>query len=428
MGRAIVNGLLESVEKFQEDMFDRAGFDEHRRNLLREPKKIIEVSFPVRLRNHQIRLFKGYRVLHSDILGPGKGGLRFAPDVNMDEVIGLASLMTWKNSLHQLPFGGAKGGVVVNTKDLEKWELENLTRSFTRAIGEHIGIDKDIPAPDMYTNEEIMAWIVDEYSKITSKFEPGVTTGKPLALYGIPGRKEATGFGAGYVLDYFIKHHFKSKEKKEIKVAVQGFGNAGYYFSKYASEHGYKVVAVSDSSGAIYSDEGINVEKAYQYKRERKAFKDCSSHDLCEMIVMGEYRLMDNKDLLEMEVDVLVLAAKENQITKGNADNVKAKMILEIANGPITYEADKILKEKNIIVIPDILANGGGVVVSYYEWLQNRSWERWSREKTLNKLKEHMEHTSARVKSHADKVNLSYRDAAYDLSLEHLWSVAKYRL
>ncbi len=420
--------LLYSVTNFQEDTFDRAKFDEQKRNFLRNPKKVTEVSFPVRLRNHEIRLFKGYRVLHSDLLGPGKGGIRFSPYVNIDEIIGLAAIMTWKNALHQLPFGGAKGGVIVNVKELEKWELENLTRSFTRAIADQIGIDKDIPAPDMYTDEQVMAWIVDEYSRISGKFEPGVVTGKPISLYGIPGRREATGYGAGYVFEYFIKKHI-NKPKDKIKIAVQGFGNVGYYFSRYISESGYKIVGISDSSGAIYSEKGINVENLYKYKRGGKYIKDYSSEEQLNLVHNNEeYKIIENEELLEMNVDVLVLAATENQITKRNADNIKAEMILEIANGPVTYTADNILKERNKIIIPDILANGGGVVVSYYEWLQNRSWERWSRHKTLQRLENHMINISKKVCFYAQKNNLSYRESAYDIALRLLWNIARYRI
>ncbi len=419
------NEFLSSVMNFQEEVFDRKGFDEHIRNLLREPRKVVEVSFPVRLRNNEIRVFKGFRVLHSNFLGPGKGGIRYAPYVNLDEVVALAMLMTWKNALHRLPYGGAKGGVIVNPKSLEEWEIENLTRAFTRAISEHIGSDKDISAPDINTNEKIMAWIADEYSNIKGTFDPAVVTGKPINFYGIEGRKESTGYGAGMVFEYFLKKYLN---KSKPKIAVQGFGNAGYYFSKYLVERGYKIIAVSDSTAGIKSKRGIDIEHAKKYKEERRYFKDCSRGDLCYIIGNGEYQIIDNEELIEMDVDVLVLAATENQITKDNAEKVKAKLIVEIANGPVTYQADKILKEKGVVVLPDLLVNGGGVVVSYFEWLQNREWKRWNKTKVMKKLYDHMINTSKRVHEYSLKHNVDLRTASYDLSLNYLWDVAKYRI
>lgn len=416
--------FLDSVKAFQERGFDYLGFEEGIRNLMREPKKVVEVNFPVRMRDGKVRRFTGYRVLHSDIRGPGKGGIRYSPFVSVDEVKALASLMTWKNALHNLPFGGSKGGVIVDTKSLSDRELESLTRSFVRAIIQHIGSETDVPAPDMYTNERVMAWIMDEATQIKQRFDPAIVTGKPIDSYGIEGRKEATGYGAAYVFDYIIEKIIK-KDKKDIKIGVQGFGNAGQYFSKYLYEHGYDITAISDSSGAIVVEDGkLNIINAMDYKKAGNKFSSCPDAS----VVKGKCKVITNEQLLKEDLDVLVLSAMENQITMRNVEDIKAKIIVEIANGPITYKADNVLKDKGVVVLPDLLVNGGGVVVSYYEWLQNREMKLWSRDKVIGELKEHMINITREVEGFANSNNLSYRDAAYIIAIKRVWNIAKYRV
>jgi glutamate dehydrogenase (NAD(P)+) len=341
---------------------------------LSRPERFIEVSFPVKMDNGKIKVFTGYRSQYNSALGPYKGGIRFSPDVNESEVKALSAWMTWKCAVAGIPYGGGKGGVIVDTKKLTEGELERLSRAYIRAIYEVIGPEKDIPAPDMYTTPEIMAWMVDEYSRLVGKKTPAVITGKPLSKGGSQGRTEATGYGGGYILEELAK--LKNLNPKETTIAVQGFGNVGYYFAEYAQSKGFYVVAISDSKGGIYNAKGIDVKKATKHKEQKQTLKGFEKADS-----------ISNEELLELEVDVLVPAAIEDVITKENANRIKAKYIIELANGPVTPEADEILHKKKILSIPDVLANSGGVTVSYFEWLQNRKKEKWPKEKVLRKLK-----------------------------------------
>jgi glutamate dehydrogenase (NAD(P)+) len=341
---------------------------------LSRPERFIEVSFPVKMDNGKIKVFTGYRSQYNSALGPYKGGIRFSPDVNESEVKALSAWMTWKCAVAGIPYGGGKGGVIVDTKKLTEGELERLSRAYIRAIYEVIGPEKDIPAPDMYTTPEIMAWMVDEYSRLVGKKTPAVITGKPLSKGGSQGRTEATGYGGGYILEELAK--LKNLNPKETTIALQGFGNVGYYFAEYAQSKGFYVVAISDSKGGIYNAKGIDVKKATKHKEQKQTLKGFEKADS-----------ISNEELLELEVDVLVPAAIEDVITKENANRIKAKYIIELANGPVTPEADEILHKKKILSIPDVLANSGGVTVSYFEWLQNRKKEKWPKEKVLRKLK-----------------------------------------
>jgi glutamate dehydrogenase (NAD(P)+) len=340
---------------------------------LRYPRKALIVSVPIRLDNGQTKVFSGYRVQHDQTLGPTKGGIRFHHEVNLGEVAALAMWMTWKCSLLNLPYGGAKGGVCCFPEEMSANEMERLARRYTTEILSMIGPEKDIPAPDMYTNEQTMAWIMDTYSNFIGYAVPGVVTGKPIAVGGSLGRREATGRGVAHTVKMAL-------EKLELGIehptaAVQGFGNVGSITAKYLHQQGIRVVAVSDVQGGIYNPKGIDIPRLLSYVADRgtvMGFDDMDS--------------LDNKDLLELEVDILVPAALANVITEHNAHSIKAKILAEGANGPVTPEADKILQEKGVFIIPGILANAGGVVVSYFEWVQDIQHLFWTEDQVNEKL------------------------------------------
>lgn len=380
------------------------------------PKRAIVANIPVRMDNGELKIFTGYRVQYDDTRGPTKGGIRFHPDVCMEEVTSLSFWMTVKSAVAGLPYGGAKGGVTVDAKSLSKLELERLSRGYIRAFADVLGQDRDIPAPDMYTNEIIMGWMADEFSVMNRRHEPGIITGKPIHLGGSKGRKSATGRGALMVLNEYARR--RGLEPSTLSVAVQGFGNAGYHFARLAKQQGYRVVAVSDSQGAIFSGGGLNVEDVYQFKNQEKRLASvyCDG-SVCNML---ESETLSNEELLELDVDVLVLAALEDQITVENADRIKANFILEIANGPVSFDADEILEENNKVVIPDVLANSGGVVVSYFEWLQNRAGLYWELDEINHKLQHIMSKEANLVYDIALQHECSLRTASYIHGIERL--------
>ena len=339
---------------------------------LKYPKRSLLVSVQVRLDDGSVKIFKGYRVQHSDARGPYKGGIRYHPDVTLDEVKALAMWMTWKCAVIDIPLGGAKGGVACNPKELSIGEIERITRRYTTMIMDIIGPYRDVPAPDVYTNPQVMAWILDTYSQITGYSVLPVVTGKPLSLGGSEGRFEATSRGLSYAVIEAVKD--LNMDLKGMKVAVQGFGNVGMHAAKFLHEEGCKIVGVSDSKGGIYNPDGLNPLKAFEYKKETGS-----------VIGLEGCKDITNEELLELDCDILVPAALENQLTEKNAPNIKAKIVAEGANGPTTPAANKILYEKGVLVVPDILANAGGVTVSYFEWVQNLGREHWS-EKEVNKM------------------------------------------
>ncbi len=379
-------------------------------------KRSIIASIPVRMDNGDLRIFTGYRVQYDDTRGPTKGGIRYHPRVNLDEVTSLSFWMTVKCAVAGLPFGGAKGGVTVNPKELSKLELERLSRGYIRAFADVLGPSRDIPAPDVYTNATIMGWMADEFATISRRQVPEMITGKPLHLGGSEGRESATGQGALYSLAEYARRH--GWDIEGVSIAVQGFGNAGYNFARLANKMGFRVVAVSDSQGAIYSSSGLNIEDVYRYKTEgnplASVYFDGSIYN------MLEYDELTNDELLELSVDVLVLAALENQVTQLNAGQIKAKTILEIANGPVTPQADEILETNGIEVIPDVLANAGGVVVSYFEWVQNKAGFYWEEKEVISKLKKIMRRESDVVFDLALSHKCSLRTAAYIHGIERL--------
>jgi glutamate dehydrogenase (NADP+) len=383
---------------------------------LKYPKTSLSVSIPVRMDDGSLRIFQGYRVRYDDTRGPGKGGVRYHPNVSMDEVQSLAFWMTFKCALLNLPFGGAKGGITLNPKELSKQELERLSRGYIEAIADFIGPDIDILAPDVYTNEMVMGWMMDQYSIIQRKISTGVVTGKPITMGGSQGRDGATGTGAYYIINAMLAKFEQIPERTTI--AVQGFGNAGAVVAGLLAKAGYKVVAVSDSQGGIYSEKGLDIPSIRQYKQEHRGIKAVYCKDsLCDIV---EHRVISNEELLTLNVDVLVPAALENQITKENAPQIKAKYIFEVANGPTTSEADKILEAKGIYVFPDILVNAGGVTVSYFEWVQNRSGLYWSLQEVNQHLKDRIVTEAEKVWAIAQEFSVSMRTAAYIHALNRL--------
>jgi len=421
---------------------EKLGLDKLLFSILSEQDRIIEVSLPIQLGNGSIKVFRGYRVQHSNIQGPYKGGLRYHPKVDMDEVKALAFWMTMKNAVIGVPFGGAKGGIALDPKSLSEIELEKLTRQFTRRLLDVIGAYKDIPAPDMNTNSKIMGWIADEYEKqfkVQSPIQSGtkfkvsenelqaVVTGKPLEKGGSEGRTQATGYGGAQVLMSMLKKLGKSP--KGLTVAIMGFGNVGRYIAHFLQIEGFKIVALSDSRGGIYVPFGIeDTEEVNRCKEEKGFLSGCycvgSVCDFKNKKKLGG-RDIKPEELLELPVDILVPAALENVITHENADKIKASIILELANGPTTLEADKILNKKGVIMIPDILANSGGVATSYFEWYQNLHNEHWAEDEVLKKLKEKMETALQEVYEVSLEYKATLREAAYILALKRIEKIWK---
>ncbi|MEO1792748.1 MAG: Glu/Leu/Phe/Val dehydrogenase [Cyanobacteria bacterium J06629_19] len=383
---------------------------------LKFPKASLKVAIPVRMDDGSLRVFEGYRVRYDDTRGPTKGGIRFHPKVSLDEVQSLAFWMTFKCAAVNLPFGGGKGGITLNPKALSKFELERLSRGYIDAIAASIGPDLDIPAPDVYTNAMIMGWMMDQYSIIQGKRSPAVITGKPVSMGGSLGRNTATGTGAFFVIQAMMQKFGKSPS--ELTVAVQGFGNAGSVVARKLFEAGYKVVAVSDSKGGIYSPNGLNIPDVQKIKRTEHTMKAVYCHDsVCSIV---EHKNITNEELLFLDVDILIPAALENQITADNADAVQAKYIFEVANGPVSADADEILEKKGISLFPDILVNAGGVMVSHFEWVQNRSGLYWKLDKVETELEERIVAEAQRVYAIAQKHDVSFRTAAYIHALSRL--------
>jgi len=368
---------------------------------LKYPKREFIVSIPVRMDDGTVKIFTGYRVQHNFALGPTKGGFRYHPNVNLDEVRALAMWMTWKCAVMDLPYGGAKGGVKVDPKQLSDNELERLTRRYAFELIPIIGPDKDIPAPDVNTNPKTMAWFMDTYSMAVGYTAPGVVTGKPIEIGGSKGRVEATGKGVVFILNELLKHI----ELNDVRIAIQGFGNVGSNAAIDAYRCGYKVVAVSDVSGALYDPQGLDIPSLIDWTIQNPNQP---------LISYPNYSKITNKELLELDdINVLIPAALEGVINGNNADNIKAKVIIEGANGPTTPEAEKILISKGKIVVPDIVANAGGVTVSYFEWVQDLQSFFWEEEEVNNKLKKIMIKAFDRVWTYSKEQNISLRMAAY---------------
>ena len=384
---------------------------------LKLPKSSLKVSIPVRMDSGELRIFPGYRVRYDDTRGPTKGGIRYHQDVSIDEVQSLAFWMTFKCAVANLPFGGGKGGITVNPKELSPFELERLSRGYIDAVADFIGPDIDIPAPDVYTNQMIMGWMVDQYSIIKRQITPAVITGKPLTMGGSLGRDTATAMGAFFVIEVTWPK-LGNRSPADTTVAVQGFGNAGAIIAELLFNAGYKVVAVSDSKGGIYRREGLDIPSVRQFKDSTRTLKAV----YCEGTVCSivEHETITNEELLALDVDILAPAALENQITEANARDIKAKAVYELANGPTTPGADEILRQRDVIVFPDILVNAGGVTVSYFEWVQNRQGLYWTLEQVNQQLKQKMVEETERIWAIAQEQGIAPRTAAYVHALNRI--------
>ena len=408
-----INPWLSAAARF-DDAADRLGLDEGLRKVLRTSAMELTVHIPVQLDDGRIEVFTGYRVQHSIARGPAKGGIRFAPDVTLDEVRALAAWMTWKCAVVNLPFGGAKGGVICDPALLSQGELERITRRYTAEIFDFIGPERDVPAPDMNTNAQTMAWIMDTYSMHKRHTVTAVVTGKPLDLGGSRGRTEATGRGCMIVAMQALRRF--GLDPSETRVVVQGFGNVGGTAAKLMSRAGFKIVCVIEYDGAVYNPKGLNIEALARHRQ-----------DTGSVAGFAEAEDMDKDEALLLECDILLPAAKENVITTANADRIQAKILCEGANGPTTSDADAILAAKKVFVIPDILANAGGVTVSYFEWVQDRQGYFWNEQLVNARLEEIMVNSFRDVVSYAEKHSVNNRIAAYMLALDRVGFAIKLR-
>lgn len=410
--------LYSNAIKLINNVSKKAGIVSSVTSALVYPERQIEVNLPVKMDDGAIKNFMAYRVQHSSLAGPYKGGIRFSNSVDIDEVKGLATLMTVKNAVVGLPLGGGKGGVVVDTKDISICEKERIARAYIRSLAPNIGVEVDIPAPDMYTDSQTMAWMADEYIKLGNPNALGVVTGKPVTMGGSLGRDTATAQGAAYVFSSYCAAN-NQKCKPGMKVIIQGFGNAGYNLAKILNRMGHVIVGLSDSSGAIYNDLGLDLDVVVQVKsvsRKITSYADANSAEV-----------LTNQELLIKQCDGLFLAALENQITAENADQILAPVIFELANGPVTSEADEILNDKGTHVLPDVLLNAGGVTVSYFEWIQNKTGDYWSESVVFDKLQTKMESAFSVIHKIKTTENVSYREAAIWKALKRLEELSMLR-
>ncbi len=392
----------------------KLNLDEGLWKVLSSPAREIIVHFPVMMDNGKIEMFTGYRVQHSVARGPGKGGIRYAPDVSLDEVRALASWMTWKCAVVNIPFGGAKGGVICNPKAMSQGELERMTRRYTSEIIEFIGPEKDVPAPDMNTNEQTMAWIMDTYSMHMRQTVTSVVTGKPLNIGGSRGRREATGRGIKVICDESIR--YLNMPREGCRVIIQGFGNVGSNAARLMKECGYKIIGIAEWDGGLFNPNGIDIHQLVEYKNRNNTILGFSGAEA-----------MPSEELIESECEILVPAATENVITSRNADRIKARVVVEGANGPTTAVADDILSEKRIFVVPDILANAGGVTASYFEWVQDRQGYFWKEAIINEQLETILRDSFDDVVRYAEAHNVNNRIAAYMLAIDRVAFTIKQR-
>jgi glutamate dehydrogenase len=405
--------LFYSTQTVIQEALTKLGYNSEMYELLKEPIRLLTVRIPVRMDDGTVKIFTGYRSQHNDAVGPTKGGVRFHPDVDEAEVKALSIWMSLKCGITNLPYGGGKGGIICDPRKMSFRELERLSRGYVRAISQIVGPTKDIPAPDVYTNSQIMAWMMDEYSRLREFDSPGFITGKPLVLGGSHGRETATARGVTMCINEAVKKI--GKDLQGARVVIQGFGNAGSYLAKFMHDAGAKVVAVSDVYGGVYDPDGLDID----YLLDRRDSFGTFSQLFTDTI--------SNQELLELECDILVPAAISNQITEENAANIKASVVVEAANGPTTLEATKILTERGILLVPDILASAGGVTVSYFEWVQNNQGYYWSEEEVMEKLEKVMVSSFDTIYQQAQANQVDMRLAAYMVGIKKVAEASRFR-
>jgi glutamate dehydrogenase len=405
--------VLSSTQTVVKNALEKLGYPDEVYELLKEPLRMMTVRIPVRMDDGSTKIFTGYRAQHNDAVGPTKGGIRFHPDVTEREVKALSIWMSLKAGIVDLPYGGGKGGIICDPREMSFRELEALSRGYVRAVSQIVGPTKDIPAPDVFTNSQIMAWMMDEYSRMDEFNSPGFITGKPIVLGGSHGRESATAKGVTICINEAAKR--RNLDVKGAKVIVQGFGNAGSFLSKFLHDEGAIVVGISDAYGALYDPDGLDIE----YLLDRR--------DSFGTVTKLFNNTITNKELLESECDILVPAAVENQITKDNAHNIKASIVVEAANGPTTMEATKILTERGILLVPDVLASAGGVTVSYFEWVQNNQGYYWSEEEIDEKLHATMVKSFNTIFETSQTRKVDMRLAAYMVGVRKMAEASRYR-
>ncbi len=405
--------LLDSTQAVIKEALNKLGYSNEMFELLREPLRMLTVRIPVRMDDGNVKVFTGYRAQHCDAVGPTKGGVRFHPDVNAEEVTALSIWMSLKCGIVDLPYGGGKGGIVCDPREMSFAEVERLSRGYVRAISQLVGPTKDIPAPDVFTNSQIMGWMMDEYSRIREFDSPGFITGKPLVLGGSHGRETATARGVVHCIEEAAKR--KNIDLTGAKVVVQGFGNAGSYLAKFMHDAGAIVIGISDAYGALYKEEGLDIE----YLLDRR--------DSFGTVTKLFNNTITNEELLQLPCDILVPAAISNQITVGNAHDIRAKVVVEAANGPTTLEATKILTERGILLVPDVLASSGGVTVSYFEWVQNNLGYYWSEEEVATKLHQRIVKSFSDIYNTAQTHKVDMRLAAYMVGVRKMAEASRFR-
>lgn len=405
--------LFTSTQVVIKEALDKLGYDEGMYDLLKEPIRMVEVRIPVRMDDGKVKVFTGFRGQHNDAVGPTKGGVRFHPEVSADEVRALSMWMTLKAGIVDLPYGGGKGGIICDPREMSMGELERLSRGYVRALSQVMGPTKDIPAPDVFTNAQIMAWMMDEYSRIDEFNSPGFITGKPIVLGGSQGRDRATAEGVTIIINEAAKK--RGIDMKGARVVIQGFGNAGSFLSKFLHDAGAKVIAISDAYGALHDPDGLDID----YLLDRR--------DSFGTVTTLFDNTITNKELFELDCDIIVPAAIENQITEKNAHNIKASIVVEAANGPTTAEATKILTERGILLVPDVLASAGGVTVSYFEWVQNNMGYYWTEEEVREKMTTKMVDAFENVYNVSATRNIDMRLAAYMIGIRKTAEASRFR-
>ncbi|ATH66034.1 glutamate dehydrogenase [Staphylococcus nepalensis] len=407
------NDLATSTQEIMKEALHKLGFDDGMYELVKEPLRFLEIRIPVRMDDGTVKTFKGYRAQHNQAVGPTKGGVRFHPDVNVEEVKALSMWMTMKCGITNLPFGGGKGGVICDPREMSNLELERLSRGYVKAISQFVGPASDIPAPDVYTNPQVMSWMMDEYSKINRSNAFAFITGKPLSLGGSQGRNRATALGAVITIEEAAKR--RNMSIAGSRVAIQGFGNAGSFIAKILHDKGAKIVAISESRGALYDPNGLDIESLIELKAQHGRVTPLFDE------------VIPNEKLFEIDCDILIPAALSNQINKENAHLIKANIVAEAANGPTTPEATKILTDRDVLIIPDVLASAGGVTVSYFEWVQNNQGYYWSEEDIIVKLQEKMVEAFNKIYDLAENRKMDMRLAAYVVGLKRTAEATRFR-